>query len=91
MLLEVGRMCVKKFGRDAGSLAVITKIDKGEVYIRTTKRPKERKCNPEHLEFLNSKVDVSSEEAVNKALGVVPKKTFEKEENTDKSKSKKSK
>lgn len=72
--MEVGRVCVKKFGRDAGSAAVITKINNdGTVMVMTTKRPKERKCSIRHLEFLNTKIDVSNKELVNKTLGIKEK------------------
>ncbi len=75
MLLQVGRMCVKKFGRDAGSRGVITAVEKdGNVKIITAMRPKERKCNPAHLEFLNEVIDVKDREHVLKALGVHEKK-----------------
>ena len=42
MLLEPGRVCIKKNGRDAGSKAVVTKvIDNKFVSIITAKRVKE--------------------------------------------------
>jgi len=73
MLLEQGRVCIKKYGRDAGSRAVVTKvIDAGFVNIITAVRQRERRCNTRHLEFLNEKVDVSDKEAVNRSLGVKP-------------------
>ena len=71
MLLEVGRVCIKKYGRDAGSRAVITKVlESGFVSVVTTVRPKERRCNPDHLEFLNEKVNVNDKEQLNKILGI---------------------
>lgn len=71
MLLEVGRICIKKYGRDAGSRAVITKVlDSGFVNIITAVRQRERKCNPNHLEFLNEKIDVNDKELINKTLGI---------------------
>lgn len=74
MLLEIGRVCIKKYGRDAGKRAVITGIEKdGFVKIVTESRQKERRCNARHLEFLNQKVDVNSKDAVEKALGVSEK------------------
>jgi len=74
MLLEVGRVCVKKYGRDAGSRAVITKIlDNGFVNVMTAVRPKERKCNTSHLEFLNEVINVNDKELINKTLGIRPK------------------
>ena len=64
-------MCIKKYGRDAGSRAVIMAVEKGGfVKIMTAKRPAERRCNTSHLEFLNEKVDVKNREQINKALGI---------------------
>ncbi|MDE1810606.1 MAG: 50S ribosomal protein L14e [Candidatus Micrarchaeota archaeon] len=74
MLLEQGRVCIKKYGRDAGSRAVITKvIDNSFVNIVTAVRQKERRCNTRHLEFLNEKIDLNDKELLNKTLGVKPK------------------
>lgn len=74
-LIEVGRICIKKYGRDAGSRAVITAMEKdGFVKIMTAERTKERRCNPVHLEFLNETVDVKNKEAVTKVLGIKEKK-----------------
>ena len=71
MLVEPGRVCIKKFGRDAGSRAVITSIEPdGFVKIITAKRPKERKCNVRHLEFLKESIDPKNKEQVNKTLGI---------------------
>ncbi|MEM3245742.1 MAG: hypothetical protein QXN16_03165, partial [Candidatus Micrarchaeaceae archaeon] len=73
MLLEKGRLCIKKYGRDAGSKAVITKVNNDNtVMIVTSKRnAKERKCNVNHLEFLSEIINVDDKEAVKKALGIV--------------------
>lgn len=74
MLLETGRVCIKKYGRDAGSRAVVTKvIDSSFVNIVTAARQKERRCNVRHLEFLNEKIDVNDKALVNKTLGVKPR------------------
>jgi ribosomal protein L14E/L6E/L27E len=70
-LVEVGRVCVKRYGRDAGSRAVITKIlDKNFVNIITAERQKERRCNVKHLEFLGEVVDINDKKQVSRALGV---------------------
>jgi ribosomal protein L14E/L6E/L27E len=67
MLVETGRVCIKKCGRDAGDKAVITQvIGKGFVKIITQTRKKERKCNTAHLEFLNEKVDLKNKEDLKK-------------------------
>lgn len=70
-LIEVGRVCIKKYGRDAGSRAVITKVlDKNFVNIVTAIRQRERRCNTNHLEFLNEVIKVDDKELVNKTLGI---------------------
>jgi ribosomal protein L14E/L6E/L27E len=70
-LVEVGRVCVKKFGRDAGKRAVITKVVNANfVNVVTAVRLKERRCNVKHLEFLSEKVDAGSKEQVAKALEI---------------------
>ena len=68
-------MCVKKLGRDAGDKAVVTKvIDKNFVMIMSHSRPKERKCNVKHLEFLNEKADVKNRASIDTLLELQPKK-----------------
>ena len=90
MLLEVGRVCIKKYGRDAGSRAVVVKlIDSSFVGIITSERQKERKCNVRHLEFLNEKIDVNDKALVNKTLGVVPKEQHAEKKGKDSAKVKK--
>lgn len=71
-LVEVGRVCIKKYGRDAGSRAVVTVVENGgaNVRIMTAMRQKERKCNTSHLEFLNEVIDVKNKDIVMKTLGV---------------------
>lgn len=68
-LIEIGRICVKKYGRDAGSKAVVTRlIDKNFVGIVTAERKKERRCNIRHLEFLSQKIDIKDKSALENAL-----------------------
>ncbi len=70
-LVEVGRVCIKKYGRDAGKKAVITKVaGSGSVSIVTSTRLKERKCNIKHLEFLSEKIEVGSKEQLARALEI---------------------
>lgn len=70
-LLEIGRVCIKKYGRDAGAKAVITKVvGKNMVHVVTSVRPKERKCNVDHLEFLGEKIDPKNEELLYKTLEI---------------------
>ncbi len=72
MLIEKGRLCIKKYGRDAGSKAVIVDIEKnGFVKVLTTKRyKKERLCNPKHLEFLDEIIDINDRKQIEKALNI---------------------
>jgi large subunit ribosomal protein L14e len=70
-LVEAGRVCIKKSGRDAGDKAVVTKvIDTNYVNIVTSSRLKQRKSNIKHLEFLNEKIDPANKEQLAKALEV---------------------
>ncbi|MEM3781369.1 MAG: hypothetical protein QXT43_00200 [Candidatus Micrarchaeaceae archaeon] len=70
-IIEQGRVCVKKYGRDAGDKAVITAvINENFVSIVTSSRPKPRKCNINHLELLAEKVDVANKSEIAKALEV---------------------
>ncbi len=72
MLLQEGRICIKRYGRDAGSKAVVTKVvDSNFVMILSSIRhKKERRCNTAHLEFINELVDVKNKDAINKVLGI---------------------
>ncbi|MEM0200995.1 MAG: hypothetical protein QXD23_01165 [Candidatus Micrarchaeaceae archaeon] len=73
-LLEEGRICVKKLGRDSGEKAVVTKIiDKNFVMIMSHSRQKERRCNIKHLEFLNEKIDPKNKEQLNTTLEIIEK------------------
>lgn len=70
-LIEDGRVCVKKNGRDAGDRAVVTKVVDGNfVMIMSSTRPRDRKCNVAHLEFLSEKVDLKDKEQVAKVLEI---------------------
>jgi len=68
--MEVGRLCVKLAGRDAGrECLVVEKIDKNYVLIDGLTR--RRKCNIVHLEMLSKTAKIkakASHEEVMKAL-----------------------
>ncbi len=80
MTFELGRVCVKLAGRDAGkTCVVIDTLDNGFVLIDGETR--RRKCNTLHLEPTQHTLNVSakaSHEDVMKALGLEPKKTVKK-------------
>ena len=75
--IEVGRLCVKIAGRDAGKECIIIDVtDKNFVLIDGNTR--RRKCNIDHLELLPQKADIkkdaSHEDVLTalKALGIKP-------------------
>lgn len=86
-MFDVGRVCVKIAGRDAGKRCVIVEVldDKTVLVDGMTRR---RKCNKIHLEPLNQTLDITkgaSHDAVAKAfkelgLEVVTKKSKAKTE-----------
>ena len=85
-MIDVGRVCMKIAGRDAGNLAVVVeKIDDNYVLIDGNVRRK--KCNVKHLEPMATVVDIKAKsdhvevaEAMKKAgLKVVEKQKKTKE------------
>ncbi len=57
-MIEVGRVCMKIAGRDAGQVcAVVEIIDKN--YVLIDGQTRRRKCNVDHLEPLMKVVDIS--------------------------------
>ena len=72
-MMDIGRVCIKIAGRDAGKKCVIVNvIDDNFVLIDGETR--RRKCNVKHLEPLLTRVEISQDanrEEVAKALGVV--------------------
>lgn len=74
-LLEIGRICVKKPGREAGKRCVIVDIiDKNFVVVTGPKDVtgvRKRKANIDHLESTESKVEIgrgASDDEVKEAL-----------------------
>lgn len=73
--IEIGRICVKITGREAGRKCVIVDIvDDNYVVItgpKTVSGVKRRRCNINHLEVLDKKINIgkgASDEEVAKAL-----------------------
>ncbi len=68
--IEVGRICVKLAGREAGEKCVIVEVidDKFVEVVGTSM--KNRKCNIKHLEPLDQTIEIKSEdvEAIKKEL-----------------------
>jgi|TARA_Y100000034_G_scaffold136708_1_gene215070 large subunit ribosomal protein L14e len=69
-MFEIGRICIKIAGRDAGQTAIVVdKIDNQNVLIDGNVR--RRKCNISHLEPLNEVIKIkkgASTEEVHKAM-----------------------
>lgn len=59
MIFEIGRVCVKLAGRDAGKYCVIVEnID--DTYVLIEGDTRRKKCNVSHLEPLNMAVEISA-------------------------------
>ncbi len=78
--IEVGRICVKKFGRETGKKCVIIDVmDKSFVLITGPKKVtgvKRRRVNLNHIEPLQDKLDIkrgASDDEVAKELHVTDK------------------
>jgi len=81
-MIEVGRVCVKIAGRDAGKKAVIIDV-LDDKYVMIDGEVRRRKCNINHLEILKDKIDIkknASSDEVYKILGIEKKKQKEKKE-----------
>lgn len=71
-MLEIGKVCIKIAGRDAGKLAVIVEI-LDEPYVLIDGEVRRRKCNILHLEPTERKVEIKKDAShleVVKALGI---------------------
>ncbi len=57
-MIEIGRVCVKIAGRDAGLKCVVVE-DLGKNLVLIDGQTRRRKCNVAHLEPLAQKLDIS--------------------------------
>jgi len=64
-MIEIGRLCVKTAGREAGRFCVVVKnVDDNFVLITGPKRltkVKRRRCNVEHLKTLGHKIGIKAD------------------------------
>jgi len=70
-LFEVGRLCVKLAGRDAGLKCVVVDV-MDNVYVLVDGETRRKKVNTRHLEPLDEVLDIkagASHEEIKKALG----------------------
>ena len=56
-MIEVGRLCMKIAGRDAGKKCVIVEV-LDDTFVLIDGETRRRKCNVLHLEALEEKIDV---------------------------------
>jgi large subunit ribosomal protein L14e len=83
--MEIGKVCMKIAGRDAGRPAIIIEVHK-DGYVTIDGYSRRKKVNPQHLQFIGTKVDIkkgATHETVLKALEKLgfsqpEKSTFEK-------------
>lgn len=71
MVMEVGRVCVKLAGHEAGKRCVIVEIIDGTYVVVSGPGVKRRRCNIAHLEPLEKKLDIdkgASDEDAARAL-----------------------
>ncbi|RZD32362.1 MAG: 50S ribosomal protein L14e [uncultured DHVE6 group euryarchaeote] len=94
--MEIGKVCMKIAGRDAGRPAIIIEVHK-DGYVTIDGYSRRKKVNPQHLQFIGTKVDIkkgATHETVLKALEKLgfsqpEKSTFEKKARKKSKKSKK--
>ena len=60
--IEVGRVCIKTTGREAGQKAVVVKVVDKNFAIIDGKRIKRRKCNVHHLYPTEEKLKIKENE-----------------------------
>lgn len=73
MVMEVGRVCTKLAGREAGNICVIVDVVDRTYVVVTGPDVRRRKCNVTHLEphttVLKIKKEASDEDVVNALEG----------------------
>lgn len=55
--MEIGKVCMKIAGRDAGRPAIVIDIHK-DGYVTIDGYSRRKKVNPQHLQFIGTKVDI---------------------------------
>ena len=72
-MVKIGQVAMKIAGRDAGKLCVVVDVLDNN-YVIVDGNTRRKKCNPRHLEFLNSEVKIKKNadtEEVMKALNTL--------------------
>ncbi len=71
MVVDVGRVCVKTVGHEAGKRCVVVEVLDGTFVVVTGPKVKRRRCNIAHLEPTDKKLEIregASDEEVKRAL-----------------------
>lgn len=59
-MIDIGRVCMKIAGRDAGKMCVIVNV-LDDNYVLIDGQTRRRKCNTEHLELLDKTVEIKKD------------------------------
>jgi large subunit ribosomal protein L14e len=84
-MFEIGRICMKIAGRDAGKKCVIIDVF-DQHYVMIDGQTRRRKCNINHLEPLNQLVQISKNALVPEVIRVLKEISIEVEEKKPKAK-----
>ena len=75
-MIEIGRMCMKIAGRDAGKIGVIIDILDNNL-ILLDGQTRRRKCNIHHIEMLPGKLDIEKNAPTEKVIVALKAKDIE--------------
>ena len=71
-MFEVGRLCIKIAGRDAGKHCVITEV-LDDTFVKVDGQTRRRKCNIKHLEPLDKVLNVKKSDTHDNILAALKK------------------
>lgn len=82
-MIEIGRLCLKTAGRDAGQKCVIVKVIDNN-YVLVDGQTRRKKCNVKHLEPLRQKIELKEDADHNKVVTEFKKLNIEIQERKEK-------
>jgi len=86
--MEVGRVCIKTAGRDAGNIAIVLSKPKGQ-YVMIDGNVRRKKCNLRHLEPTEKVIKLKENASTEDVLGAMKKEGIEIRQKTVSKKEKK--
>lgn len=89
-MIEIGRVCVKTAGRDAGNHCVIVEVLKNN-YVMIDGNVRRRKCNMIHLEPLDKVIKIKAKAATKDVQAAMKKEGIEVKEKKKRTKPKEKK